>query len=191
IFSDSPDKPGGDIKQHTKFAGVEDNPAAIEGYDVRWPSADVKRRAARIVFCQAGGLALLDATNNSVRRLDVHLASDRLAARQRFAPLNETITEFSLSPDGKTLLVGSRGEILSMPVEPEVNLQITRTSNAREWGARYLGKDKLVMISDAAGEQQIAVGPADGSDLPSLVTHDREAWLFPPATSADGRWIAF
>lgn len=193
IFSDSPDAgaPGKDLKQHTKFSADANNPTAIEGYDARWPSADAKRRGTRIVFCQAGALALIDITNDSVRRLDVRLASDRTAARQRFAPVGETLTEFSLSPDGKTLLVGSRGEILSMPVEPGVIQQITHTSNAREWGVNYLGKDQLVMISDAAGEQQIVACPADGSAAPGLVTHDREAWLFPPATSPNGKWIAF
>ncbi len=183
--------PEKDLKQHTKFAGDPNNPTAIEGYDVRWPSADAKRRGTKIVFCQAGALALFDSANDSIRRLDVRLASDRIAARQRFAPLGETITEFTLSHDGKSVIVGSRGEIMSLPVEVGVAQQITRTSNAREWGAEPLGEDRLVMISDATGEQQIAVAPADGSAMPSLVTTDRESWLFPPKASPDGKWIAF
>ena len=31
---------GGDLQQHTSFAARPDDPTAIEGYDVRWPSAD-------------------------------------------------------------------------------------------------------------------------------------------------------
>lgn len=189
IFSDSPR--GGDLKQHTAFAPQPDDLTALEGYDIRWPSADAQRRGTRIAFCQAGGLALFDAVNDTVRRLDVRLASDRVAKRQRFAELIETATEYALSPDGTRLLVGSRGELLSLPVKSGPAVQFTRTSTAREWGATYFGEDQIIMISDAAGEQQIAIAPADGSLLPSLVTEDREAWLFPPVGSSNGQWIAF
>ena len=189
IFSDS--SRGGDLKQHTTFAPQANDPTAIAGYDIRWPSADVQRRGTRIVFCQASGLALFDAADESITRLDVRLASDRVAKRQRFAEPIKTATEYALSPDGKRLLLGSRGEVLSLPVKSGLSVQFTRTSSAREWGAAYLGEDQVIMISDAAGEQQIAIAPADGSLLPSLVTEDREAWLFPPIGSTDGHWIAF
>ena len=192
IYSDS--DLGGDLKQHTNFiADTNNDHAAVEGYDIRWPSGDAARRGLRIVFCQAGGLALLDVQSNEVRRLDVRLASDRLAARQRFAEPMETATEFALSPDGEKLLLGSRGEIVSMSVDekPVTLVQISRSSNAREWGASYLGEKHIVMITDLTGEQQIAAAPADGSDLPSLVTQDREDWLMPPSSSPDGNWIAF
>ena len=191
IFSASANADSPDFKQHTSFASDASNPTAVEGYDVRWPSADTKRRGTAIVFSQGGALAMLETTSNAVRRLDVRLASDRVAARQRFAALNETITEFALSPDGKTLLVGSRGELMSFNVDGGAARQLTHTSNAREWGAVWLGNDKLGMISDAGGEQQIAVAPADGSALPGLLTEDREDWLFPPTASPDGKWIAF
>ena len=87
--------------------------------------------------------------------------------------------------------MGSRGELLSLPVKSGPWVQFTRTSAAREWGAAYFGEDQMIMISDAAGEQQIAIAPADGSLLPSLVTEDRDAWLFPPVGSSNGQWIAF
>ncbi|MHC4427462.1 MAG: S41 family peptidase, partial [Planctomycetota bacterium] len=185
-------EPGGrGTKQHTSFGPVRNNPTAVEGYDVRWPSVDAQRRGSRIVFCQGGGLALFDSLDESVRRLDVRLASDRVAARRRFADPMETVTEFALSPEGDHLLIGSRGELLSCPVKSGAARQLTHTSAGREWGATWLGEDQLVMITDVTGEQQVAVGPADGARLPGLVTEDREVWLFGPAGAPDGKWVAF
>ncbi|MCH8822119.1 MAG: PDZ domain-containing protein [Planctomycetes bacterium] len=189
IFSDSPR--GGELKQHTVFAPDEDNPTAIEGYDIRWPSADAKRRGSRIIFCQAGSLATLDIKDNTIRRLDVRVASDRVASRERFTEPFKTATEFALSPEGDRLLVGSRGDVLSLPVKSGPVIQLAHASSAREWGASYLGEDQVIMISDASGEQQIVVAPSDGSLLPSLITEDRKAWLFPPIGSPNGQWIAF
>lgn len=191
IFSDSPDNPGKDLKQHTKFAADPSKPLMTEGYDVRWPSADARRRGTRIAFCQAGGLALLDTADDSVRRLDIRLASDRTEARQRFADADEALTEFSLSPDGKAIFVGTRGELMRLPVENGVPMQITHSSASREWGVSSLDDDRVLLITDATGEQQMAVAPADGSDKPSLLTEDRQDWLFPPVGSPDAQWVAF
>ncbi|MDY7107686.1 MAG: S41 family peptidase [Planctomycetota bacterium] len=182
---------GGDVSQHTFFAADTDAPTAIDGYDIRWPSADTERRGRRIIFCQAGGLALFDSSDDRVTRLDVRLASDRIAARKRFAQTAETFSELALSPDGKTLLIGTRGELLTIDVESKVSHQLTRTSGAREWGATYLDEDRIALITDATGEPQVALMPSDGSDMPSLATDDREAWLFPPVASPDGMSLAF
>ncbi len=189
IFSVQAD--GKDVKQHTRFAPRAGDPTAFEGYDVRWPAADAGLRGNRIAFCQAGGLVLLDCANDSLRRLDLRLASDRVAARRRFADPMKTATEYALSPDGTQLVVGSRGELLSFPVEGGGARQLTRSSGAREWGASYLDDEQLILISDLTGEQQIAAAPADGSAFPTMLTDGGAAWLFPPAGSPDGAWLAF
>ena len=127
----------------------------------------------------------------ALRRLDIELASDRIARRQRFAAINETRTQFTLSPDGSAIIVAARGELLAIDIDGGPVRQLTRTGGVREWGATFLGDDQLALISDQPGEQQIAILPADGSDLPSAATEELKAWLFPPQASADGRWIAF
>jgi len=189
LFSMQPD--GSDVKQHTNFAPVEGQPTAIEGYDVRWPSADARRDGTRIVFAQAGALALLNVTDSSITRLNIELASDRIAQRERFTASAAMVTDMALSPDGDRLVVGARGEVLVLPVEGGAPVQITRSGHAREVGASFLDDDTLVLISDAAGEQQIAAAPADGSDLPGLITTDREDWLFAPVASPTGKHLAF
>jgi tricorn protease len=191
IFSVSPDTGEADIKQHTRFAADTNKPTAIEGYDARWPAMDQQKGAQRIVFCQGGGLALLNLQDDSVQRLDVLIASDRVQARRRFTPLGETLTEFTLSPDGKTLVIGSRGEMLAANVETGDITQLTREAASREWGATFVSKDQLGLITDANGEQQIALLPVNGSDGPRGATRDREAWLFPPQASPDGKLLAF
>jgi len=189
IFSMQPD--GSDIRQHTSFSPNADDATAIDSFDVRWPNAGSRRDSTHIVFAQAGQLALLNVLDNSVTRLNIELASDRVAERERFSVGMEHATGFDLSPSGEHLVVGMRGEVVVFPVEGGAPVRITQSSAAREWGASFLDEDGVILITDATGEQQIAGAPADGSELPGLITSDREDWLFPPVASPDGAWIAF
>jgi tricorn protease len=189
IFSMQPD--GSGVKQHTMFAPVDGDAKAIDGYDARWPNADSRRDGVRIAFAQAGQLALLNILDDTVTRLNIEIASDRVAERQRFSAGVEHATGFDLSPTGDRLVIGMRGEVVVLPVEGGAPARITRSSNAREWGASFIDEDGVILITDAGGEQQISGAPADGSALPGLITTDREDWLFPPVASHDARWIAF
>jgi len=181
IFSDFTQ--GGDLKQHTRF-GADDQ-------DVRWPSAGTRRRDTRLVFSQGGSLALLDVLTDDVRQLDVRVITDRHAARPQLVPAAPTAGDLALSPDGRTLLVGARGEILAVDTRSGAVRQMTHSSGIRERGPGWLGSDQIVLVTDATGEGQIGVMPGDGSDLPSLATEDRDVWLYAPRGSANGRWIAF
>jgi tricorn protease len=192
LYSDAPG--GGALRALTSFAPKEGDPKALDGYDVRWPSADASG-GARVVFCQAGGLALVDVESGAVTRLDVSLASDRKAARDRFADPLETATEYALSTDGETILLETRGEVLTVPVEGGLPpRQVTRSSEAREWGVVPLGKDRLAMISDARGEQTV-VALGEGAAPTEVVERGDEPregqWLFPPQASPDGAWLAY
>jgi tricorn protease len=182
---------GGEAKALTRHEPKADDPTAVEGYDVRWPSADAGG-APRIVFVQGGRLATLDVETSRTRRLDVRIASDRAASRERFEPAARTATGYGLSRDGKRIVLESRGDALAIDVEAGLAVrQVARDAKGREWGVRPLGRDRVVFVSDAGGEPVLAVAPADGSKPPEVLTDAGEGWIFAPETTADGAWIAF
>lgn len=179
----SVDGQGGDLKRHADFSG--------ETYEVRWPSPDRQRRASRIVFCRGAALSLFDVQSSTTTPLDVRIATDRPAARPRFESALEHLDELALSPDGSHVALVARGEVLVGDVGTGIVRTASRTPAARERGIGWLDEERVLLLTDAPGEEQVAVLPADGSDRPSLVTEDREAWLFPPVASPRGAWIAF
>ncbi|MCA9290562.1 MAG: PD40 domain-containing protein [Phycisphaerales bacterium] len=189
LYSDAPQ--GGDLRQHTRFAPDAADPAAPTGYDIRWMSVDTQRRGQRAVLAQAGDVLVHDVVTDTTTRLNIGLASDRPGTRPRLVPAHATTTEFTLDDDGTNLYVGSRGEIIVLPVDGGMPYRATRSPAAREWGVATCGPDRIVMITDVTGEQQIGIAMADLGDRPSPITEDRDAWLFPPVGSRDGRWIAF
>jgi tricorn protease len=181
---------GGDLKQHTTFAPDDDAPQAVETFDARWASCEKRRGGTRIVFCQAGELALYDVRADTLARLDVRIASDRVAARRRWADAAETMSDVTLTRDGAHVLVAARGELLALDVLSGDARQLTYSSGSRERGVAAVNDDTIALITDLNGEQQVATMPLAGGTEPSLVTESREAWLFPLVASPDGQWVA-
>ncbi len=200
IWSMSPH--GDELKQHTHFAADPQSPESAEGYELRWPQADAARGGTRIAFAQGAAIAILDTNDDRVSRLDIRLRSDFAERRPQYMDSAKTTTEFSLSSDGSRLFLGSRGEILSIPVgemkpgKSSAAIQLTRSAS-REWGftsgKSAAGSEALYFISDASGEQQIVMLDVEksGAATPAPLTSDRESWLFAPEASPDGRWVAF
>lgn len=194
VWAMKPD--GSGAAQITTFVNDSSKPTDPSTYELRMLSADAAG-GPRVVASQAGGIVLIDTSNGDVKRLDIDLLSDRAGTMPRFVDALKNITAFSLSPKGDRVLVEARGELLTLPVgKPTKGVQIgarqiTHESKSREWGATWLGDDKLACITDASGEQQIATLPADGSSTPALATTDRSQWLLALVASPDGKKIAF
>ncbi|MFO0827145.1 MAG: PDZ domain-containing protein [Phycisphaerales bacterium] len=194
IWSMKPD--GGDVRQHTTFSNDPAKPTDPSTYEVRWLSADASGGPV-VAFAQAGGIGLLDTRNDSVRRLNVDLVTDRAGTLPRFVNAMTNATGFSLSPTGDRVLIEARGELVTLPVgKPKKGVQvgarqITHESSSREWGATWLSNDSVACVTDAGGEQQLAIVAADGSAVPTLATTDRAQWLLTPVASPDGRFVAF
>jgi len=186
IWSERPQ--GGDRRRHTQTVGSPEQPGQVDAFDVRFPSADAQLRGSRIVFVQGGVISLFDTQTDRVRRLNVRIASDRVAARPRF--VHESVTAFRFGHDPGTILIEARGEIAVMSRETGTLRQVTRTSAAREFGVAPIDDERVLIITDRSGEQQLALmNITNGAMMPA--TEDREDWLFAPVVAPGGRHAAF
>jgi tricorn protease len=193
---------GRELRQLTTFEPASDAPTAIEGYQLRWPSPDRRRGAARVVFSQGGGLAIADLGDGKVpatiERLAVTLVSDRARARVRTADALEDLTDFSISPDGRTLLLESRGDLLTVALrDPEgdsiptgVVRQITKSAANRERSAAFIDDGEVALVTDRGGEQQLGRLQFGEPGSPYLLTDDRVDWLLDVVVAPDGKRIA-
>ena len=183
---------GTELQARTHFAEQQADPTAIEGFAMRWPSADAARRGTRIVFCQGGALALFNAEDDSIRRLNVRLTGDRAASRPRVVDGAESIDSIALSYDGAAIAIETRGELLWHDRMAGTTRQLTRSSGTRERGVTITADDALYFVTDQPGDQQIGwMQPLEGDSTPRLLTTDREAWLFPPVVAVESGLVAF
>ena len=193
---------GSELRQVTSFEADSKMPTAIEGYELRWPSPDRRRGAGRVIFSQGGGLAIADLGDGRnpamINRLEVSLVSDRARARVRTADALDDLTDFSVSPDGRTILLESRGDLLTVALQdPEeesiptgVVRQITESAGDRERSAAFLDDEEIVLVTDRDGEQQLGRLQLGASGSPYLLTDDRVDWLLEVVVAPDGQRVA-
>jgi tricorn protease len=184
IWSMNPE--GTDLVAHTRLDGTSEGSA---GFDIRFLAGDADRASDRLVFEQGGGLGILDPATGTIHRPRIHLSSDRPQRRDRHVSAIEHLEAMALSPSGDRLAFVARGEVFAMDLEQGLVRRVTSESGTRRRGLAFLGEEWLVLITDAAGEEQLAVAAVDGPLDSESITEPSGEWFFSPVTSSDERWV--
>lgn len=177
IWSLDPDDLAGEPVRHTFFTD----------YDVKYPSAG----PGRIVFQHAEQFHVLELATGEVRAIDVDLRSDRVPMRPEFVSVAPRTGSFGLCPQGATLLLEARGELLAIPVKDGPWRNLTLTSGSREKSAAWSPDGaQVAFVSDRTGQEQLYAMPAAGGAWRQL-TDGVFGMILPPVWSPDNKWILF
>jgi tricorn protease len=157
-------------------------------YDVRYPSDG----PGMIVYQYAETLHLLDVDSGESRKVPVRVPSDRVPVRTEFRSATGHVGTFRLSPDGEDLLLESRGEILSIPVEDGEAVNLTRASGTREKNAVWSPDgERVAFLSDATGEEEIYLTDPDGKGEWRQLTSAGGGFRNQPVWSPDSRFLLY
>src|SRR5262249_45756482 len=136
-------------KQLTRFAD----------FDVKFPSMG----SGKIVFEMGGDLYRFDADTEKTERVSVQILDDHGTGRGGLRNLAKEINGGSISPDGKRVAATARGEVFTVPAERGPTRNLTKSSGSHERDVAWSPDGKSVAyISDASGETELYVAPANG-----------------------------
>ena len=157
-------------------------------YDVKYPSMGPEG----IVFQRGEALFSYDFAGGQVRPIALSIRSDRVPVRSGLIRAGDNTGSFRPGPDGESLLLEARGELLLLPLDDDEEPEnLTRTSGAREKdGVFSPDGERLAFISDRSGEEELWVADADGANAKQL-TSDGNGYRFRPIWSPDGSFILF
>lgn len=161
-------------------------------FDVKWPSIGPGPNGqGEIVFVYGTDLYLLDLGTKESRRVEVSLPSD-LRERTLKVDASKFVANWNVSPEGDQSVIEARGDIWSVNPVNGPPRDLTRTSGAGERDPSWSPNGRwIAFFSDASGEYQLSVVPADGSSAPRQLTHLGAGFRYRPIWSPDSRHIAF
>ncbi|HKK93515.1 MAG TPA: hypothetical protein VJ925_08765, partial [Longimicrobiales bacterium] len=118
-----------------------------------------------IVYEQAGWLHTLDPATGATERLEVSVTTDLIETRPRWVDGSDFIQTAGISPSGVRAVFEARGEIVTVPEKNGDVRVLTETSGVHERSPVWSPDGgRIAFFSDASGEYQLHVAPADALD---------------------------
>lgn len=166
------------LTQRTKFID----------YDVK--SLDAGGGA--VVFEQAGYLHVLDPKTNKTEQLAINATGDFPWMMTHFEDVTFRMTNLSLSPTGKRVLVEARGEIFTIPEEKGDVRDLTNSSGSAERQPAWSPDGKWISyFSDKSGEYKLVIESQDGIGQPREIAFQKPQFYYTPVWSPDSKKLMF
>ncbi len=185
FFVSDRDKTMNLFSYNTKTDEVEKE-SNYKNYDIKFPSIG----GDKIIYENAGCLYFFDIKNDATIKLKITINSDFPNARNRMVEVSKKIRYTVISPDGKRVAVGARGDVFTVPTKHGVTRNITKTSGVHERNIQWSPDGKnLAYISDKSGEFEIYIQKQDGSEEAIKITKNADTYKFNFKWSPDSKKI--
>ncbi len=157
-----------------------------ENYDIKFPSLG----DGQIIYENGGFIYVYDIDTEEISKVEVVIAEDFFSGRNEIKDASEFINTAGISPDGKRIVFGARGDVFTVPAESGVTRNLTETPGVHERDAKWSPDGKwIAYVSDATGEFEIYIEPQDGMGEAIRLTENADTYKFDIAWSPDSKKI--
>jgi len=203
-WTDSKDMDPAWVNDTVYFISDRDGVANIWSYDTKssklnqvtkFTDFDVKTLDAgsgTVVFEQAGYVHELDAKTGKEHVVNITATGDFPWMMPRWQDVTNRMTNISLSPTGKRVVVEARGEIFTIPAEKGDVRNLTHSSASAERDPAWSPDGKYVSyFSDKSGEYKLVIEAQDGLTPPREIALDHPTHYYTTSWAPDSKKICF
>ncbi len=145
-----------------------------------------------LVFEQAGYVHELEPGNGRARVVNITAAGDFPWMMPNWKDVTNRMTNMSLSPTGKRVLVEARGEIFTIPADKGDVRNLTNSSASAERDPAWSPDGKSVSyFSDKSGEYRLYVEAQDGLTPPREIVLQNPTHYYTASWSPDSKKLLF
>lgn len=157
-------------------------------YDVKFPSLGDNA----IVFENGGYIYRHDLLNGQTQKISIVIAEDFASGRTKQVDAAKFIYSADLSPDGKRIVFGARGDVFSVPAKTGVTRNLTQSSGVHDRNVGWSPDGSWVSyISDRTGEDELYIQKQDGTESAKQLTKGGGAYKFNPVWSPDSKYLLY
>lgn len=158
----------------------------FQDYDIKFPS--IGKQA--IVFEHGGELWRYNIDEQQSYKIPIYISTDFPETRTQLKKADKMINTWSVSPDGKRVAFGARGDIFTVPAKEGITRNLSHSSGIHERNVEWSPKgDYISFIADTDGNDEIYIIKQDGSEPAKQLTSDGETYKFNPIWSPDGKYL--
>jgi tricorn protease len=161
----------------------------------RFTDFDVKTLdsgAGAVVFEQAGYVHELDPKTGKEHIVNITATGDFPWMMPRWEDVTSRMTNISLSPTGKRVLVESRGEIFTVPSDKGDVRNLSHSSGSAEHDPAWSPDGKYISyFSDRSGEYKLVLETQDGLAPPREISLPHPSHYYTPSWSPDSKKLLY
>lgn len=165
----------------------------LSEYDIKWPSIGPGAAGeGEIVFQYGAQLMVIDLSTAELRELEISIPGARPYLRPQDHNAAKNIMSAAISPTGKRVVMGARGDIWSVPAKKGSVRNLTQSNGKAERDPSWSPDGQwIAYFSDARDSYDLYVTQSDGFGDTRRVTDLKAAYLIDPVWSPDSKSITF
>jgi tricorn protease len=157
-------------------------------FDIKFPSAGKES----IVFEHGGFIYTFDLNTEKAEKVAITIYDDFVNSRNQMKDASKSIGSSTVSPDGKRVALGARGDVWTLPTKTGITKNLTQTSGVHERNVAWSPDGKnIAYISDATGEDEIYIQKYDGSEKAVQITRNADTYKYQIVWSPDSKKITW
>ncbi|PLX07594.1 MAG: protease [Marinilabiliales bacterium] len=153
-------------------------------FDIKYPSLGKDF----IVYENGGYIYKYNISNGNISKVSVNIENDMLTARNEYKDASKSISSWAVSPDGKRVVFGARGDVYTVPAESGITRNLTESSGVHDRNVEWSPNGKYIsFISDRTGEDEIYIQNQNGKEEAIKITSDSDTYKYNPIWSPDSK----
>ncbi|NOY49858.1 MAG: protease [Chlorobi bacterium] len=153
-------------------------------YDIKFPSLGNES----IVYENGGYIYNYVIATGKVEKIVVNIDNDMLTARAELKDASKSISSWAISPDGKRVVFGARGDVFTVPAKSGITRNLTGSSGVHDRNVEWSPNGKYIsFISDRTGEDEIYIQNQNAKEEAIQITTNSDTYKYNPIWSPDGK----
>lgn len=168
-----------DTKQTSKLTNYTN-------FDIKFPSLGDHS----IVYENGGYIYNYELSSGEITKVIVDINNDLLTGRNEIKDASKFITSWAISPDGKRVVFGARGDVYTVPAKSGITRNLTQSSGVHDRNVEWSPDGKYIsFISDRTGEDEIYIQNQNGLEDAIQLTFDSDTYKYNPIWSPDSKYL--